>query len=71
MKEIEPPVQRMAYTVLEAMHALNLGRTKLYSEIKAGRLRSYTCGKKRLVPADALSAYIAAREAESVQAREG
>jgi excisionase family DNA binding protein len=60
-----PIGDRMAYTVAEALHVLNLGRTTLYAEIRAGRLRSFTVGNKRLFTPGALSDYVAAREAES------
>jgi excisionase family DNA binding protein len=60
----DTPVRRRAHTVPQAIHALNLSRTTLYAEIKAGRLRSFTVGKKRLIPDEALDEYIAARIAE-------
>ena len=70
MQEIprETPVRRMAHTVPEAMYALNLSRTTLYAEIKAGRLRSFQVGNKRLFTDAALNEYIAARESESAAA---
>ena len=47
----------------EAGAALNLGRSLLYSEIGAGRLRSCRVGRRRLIPAGALADYIAGRSA--------
>jgi excisionase family DNA binding protein len=41
-----------------AAAALSIGRTAVYSEIQSGRLRSLKVGRRRLVPASALAAYI-------------
>lgn len=43
-----------------ACDALSIGRTALYSEIQAGRLRSVKVGRRRLVPSSAIDAYLAA-----------
>lgn len=45
----------------EASATLGLGRSLLYGEIQAGRLRSLTVGRRRLVPAAAIAEYIAGR----------
>ena len=47
----------------EAAAALNLGRSLLYSEIQAGRLRSCKVGRRRLIPAAAIAAYVVERSA--------
>ncbi len=47
-------------SVDEAASALGLGRSLVYAEIGAGRLRSVKCGRRRLIPAAAISDYIAA-----------
>jgi len=47
----------------EAAALLGLGRTATYGELQAGRLRSVKVGRRRLVPAAAISAYIAERAA--------
>ena len=44
---------------------LSLGRSKVYGEIAAGRLRSVKCGRRRLIPAGAIAAFIADGEAEA------
>lgn len=46
-----------------AAEALSLGRSLLYAEIAAGRLRSVKVGRRRLIPQGALTAYIAERSA--------
>ena len=45
-----------------ACRAMNLGRTAVYAEIAAGRLRSIKVGRRRLVPASAIAEY-ASRQA--------
>jgi excisionase family DNA binding protein len=45
----------------EAASTLGIGRSVLYGEIQAGRLRSVTVGRRRLVPAAAIAEYIRAR----------
>lgn len=45
----------------QAAAMLNVGRTKLYQEIQAGRVRSISVGRRRLVPASSIGEYIAAR----------
>ena len=44
-------------SVADAAAALSIGRTALYSEMNAGRLRSMSVGRRRLIPASALAAY--------------
>jgi excisionase family DNA binding protein len=46
-------------SIQEAARRLSVGRTRLYDEIGAGRLRSVRIGRRRLVPADALAALAA------------
>ncbi|HYN68823.1 MAG TPA: helix-turn-helix domain-containing protein [Candidatus Eisenbacteria bacterium] len=47
----------------EAAALLALGRTSVYSEIGAGRLRSCVVGRRRLIPAAAIAEFIADRQA--------
>ena len=37
----------------------SVGRTLAYNEIAAGRLKSFTIGRKRLIPAEAAEAWLA------------
>jgi excisionase family DNA binding protein len=48
-------------SVPEAAAALGIGRTALYTEIQAGRCRSIKVGRRRLVPASAVRAYVEAQ----------
>lgn len=47
-------------SVAEVASALGIGRSALYSEIAAGRLRTIRVGRRRLVPASAIAEYITA-----------
>jgi excisionase family DNA binding protein len=46
----------------EAATLLSLGRTSVYGELAAGRLRSIRIGRRRLIPGDAVRSYIADRQ---------
>ena len=50
-------------SVDEAAATLGLGRTSVFQELAAGRLRSMSVGRRRLIPAAAISEFIH-REAE-------
>ena len=52
----------------EAAAALGLGRTALYPELMSGRLRSFKVGRRRLIPASAIDAYIEARAGDPASA---
>ncbi|MCO1660521.1 helix-turn-helix domain-containing protein [Pseudonocardia humida] len=47
------------YRVPEAMQLLSLSRTVIYEQIRSGRLRSVTQGRTRLIPAEAITDYVA------------
>ncbi|HVA86573.1 MAG TPA: helix-turn-helix domain-containing protein [Candidatus Saccharimonadales bacterium] len=47
----------------EAASALGIGRSRLYDEIGAGRLRSIRVGRRRLVAAGSIADFIAATPA--------
>ena len=58
---------RALYDVSEAMVMLNLSRTQIYELIRSQRLITVTQGRRRLVPAQAITDYVALllREAEA------
>lgn len=58
-------VQPLLYEVEEAVCALRLSRTVIYELIRSKRLRSVKQGRRRLIPASALTEYIACLEAEA------
>jgi len=53
------------YRVQEAMALLSLKRSVIYELLRAGRLRSVHEGRTRLVPAAAITEYIALLEREA------
>ncbi|WP_426505416.1 helix-turn-helix domain-containing protein [Dactylosporangium sp. McL0621] len=59
-----PP--KALYRIAEAMELLSLSRTVIYEQIRAGRLRTVTQGRTRLVPSGAIADYVALLERESL-----
>ncbi|MFD7357884.1 helix-turn-helix domain-containing protein [Streptomyces sp. NPDC059885] len=52
------PTTHVAVTVPEAMTALKLSRSKIYDLIRSRALPSYTEGRARRIPLDALHEYM-------------
>ncbi|WP_410537499.1 helix-turn-helix domain-containing protein [Streptomyces sp. KL2] len=52
------PTSHQALTVPEVMSALRMSRFKVYDLIRSGALPSYTEGRSRRIPAEALRTYI-------------
>ncbi|MEU6743012.1 MULTISPECIES: helix-turn-helix domain-containing protein [Streptosporangium] len=59
------PGERRLYRVCEAMYLLSMSRSVIYEQIRSGRLRSVTQGRTRLIPASAISDYVALLEQEA------
>jgi excisionase family DNA binding protein len=53
------------YRVHEAMRMLSLSRSVIYEQLRSGRLRSVRQGRSRLIPATAISEYVALLESEA------
>ena len=49
---------KVSYSIAEAVAVTGLGRTSLYAEIGAGRLRATKCGRRTLIPAAALDEWL-------------
>jgi excisionase family DNA binding protein len=49
---------RHLYRIPEAMKLLSMSRSVIYEQIRAGRLRSVTQGRTRLIPALAIQDYV-------------
>ena len=49
---------RLAYSISEACNLLSIGRSTIYSAIKAGDLTSCKVGRRTLVTSDALKLWI-------------
>ncbi len=50
---------RLAYDVTGFADAVGIGRTKVYAEINAGRLKAKKIGARTIIPAQAADDYIA------------
>lgn len=61
LSEVNP---KQLYRVADAMVVLSLSRSVIYEQIRSGRLRSVTQGRARLIPASAITDYIALLERE-------
>ena len=61
---------RALYDVTEAMALLNLSRSQIYELIRSDRLLTVTQGRRRLVPAEAISAYVALLLSEAGSGRD-
>jgi excisionase family DNA binding protein len=59
---------RLADPIADAAKRLGISRATAYLEINAGRLRTYTTGKRRMVSREAQHEYIRAREAAAADA---
>ena len=59
------PERKALYRVAEAARLLSLSRSVIYEQIRAGRLRTVKQGRTRLVPASAITEYVALLEQET------
>jgi len=49
-------------SIADAAKALDVSRPTIYKEIQAGRLQTFTIGRRRLVSPEALENYVKQRE---------
>jgi excisionase family DNA binding protein len=49
---------RLAYSVNDTCKTLSIGKTKLYEEIAAGRIKPLKSGKRTLIPADQIAGWL-------------
>ncbi len=56
---------RLAYGIADVCEATGLGRSFIYEEIKADRLRAFKAGARTLIAADDLKAWLDARRSEA------
>ncbi|QGM98431.1 helix-turn-helix domain-containing protein [Methylocystis parvus] len=54
-----PFLVKLAYSIEETARITSLGRTALYEEIRAGRLKSRKAGRRTIVLADDIRAWLA------------
>ncbi len=57
--------RKQLYRIVDAVAVLSLSRSVIYEQIRSGRLRSVTQGRTRLIPASAITEYIALLEQEA------
>ncbi len=57
--EIETSATKLAYGISEAVKATNVGRSRLYEEIRAGKLKTFKVGTRTLIAANELTAWLA------------
>ncbi len=50
----------LAYTVPDAVKASGLARSRLYEELRAGRIEGRKAGRRTLILASSLAAFVAA-----------
>jgi excisionase family DNA binding protein len=55
---------KLAYSIDEAFPALSIGRTQLFDLLRRGEITSVKVGRRRLIPAASLDAYLARLIAE-------
>lgn len=48
----------LAYTIPEAVKAAGISRTRLYDELKAGRLVAKKIGRRTLIPRESIEAWL-------------
>jgi len=51
-------VQRVALSIPEFCAAVGIGRSRVYEEIKEGRLRVLKCGRRTLIAKDAVQQWL-------------
>ncbi len=57
--------KKLAYTVEEAEKVSGLSRSRIYRDIKAGDLKSFTVGRRRMISEQALRDRIAKLEKQA------
>ena len=55
--------RRLAYGINDAVKATSIGRSLLYEQIRAGKLKTFKIGSRTLIAADELTAWLASYQA--------
>jgi excisionase family DNA binding protein len=58
---------QLLYRISQVMRMLNMSRSVIFEQLRSGRLRSVRQGRARLIPASAITEYIALLEQEAAQ----
>jgi len=51
-------MQNMSYTIKEASSQLGIGTTRVYEEVRSGRLKAKKFGRRTLIPRTSLEEWI-------------
>lgn len=57
-------VEKVGYSIEDAMQATGLGRTTIFELLRSGQLESIKVGRRRIIPADAVRAYFDTERAQ-------
>ncbi len=55
---VQEPGAPLVFSVADACYRLGIGRSTLYEEIAAGRLKAVKCGTRTLIPAASMEAWV-------------
>jgi excisionase family DNA binding protein len=58
---------QLLYRIPQVMRMFNMSRSVIFEQLRSGRLRSVRQGRARLIPASAITEYIALLEQEAAQ----
>ena len=58
---------QLLYRIPQVMRMLSMSRSVIFEQLRSGRLRSVRQGRARLIPASAITEYIALLEREADQ----
>ncbi len=65
---LEHSPSKLAYSIAGAVQVTSIGRSKLYEEIKSGRLKTFKVGTRTLIATADLMAWLATYRSASVEA---
>ncbi len=65
-----PAAQTIAYSIAQLAGVIPIGRTMIYEEIRAGRLRKAKIGRRTVILADEVERWLSAHAASTVPTRE-
>lgn len=66
MTEGNPIGSRLLYSLAEFRNLTSLSKTRVFEELKEGRLRAVKCGRRTLIPAAEVEAWIASLEGRRI-----
>jgi excisionase family DNA binding protein len=58
-------MNQLAYTVDQACEALAMNRSRIYKGIADGTIKSFKAGRRRMISAEALQAFVAKLERDA------